>query len=256
MADTKISALTGATTPLAGTEVVPVVQGGETRKVPVSDLTAGRAVAASALTLTGASTATSFTLANSGGGTNATVAVTENVGVTINLNEGATARQLIIQQGGVETWRLNASGNLAAADGKGIDFSATAGTGTSELLADYEEGTWTATLIGTTTPPTTPVTVTGAYTKIGRQVTVTFAFNAANTTGAAGDMRVTGLPFTSGSYTATGPVGKSGLGGSVSVSYVPSSNTIIQFLDAVALSINSITAATDRFLYAEITYFV
>lgn len=44
MADTKISALTAATTPLAGTEVLPIVQSGVTKKVAVSDLTAGRAV--------------------------------------------------------------------------------------------------------------------------------------------------------------------------------------------------------------------
>ena len=45
MADLKISQLTGATTPLAGTEVLPIVQSGSTVKVAVSDLTAGRAVA-------------------------------------------------------------------------------------------------------------------------------------------------------------------------------------------------------------------
>lgn len=38
MADKKISALTGATTPLAGTEVLPIVQGGVTVKVAVSSL--------------------------------------------------------------------------------------------------------------------------------------------------------------------------------------------------------------------------
>lgn len=42
MADTKISALTGATTPLAGTEVLPIVQSGATKKVAVNDLTAGK----------------------------------------------------------------------------------------------------------------------------------------------------------------------------------------------------------------------
>jgi hypothetical protein len=52
MADKKISALTGATTPLAGTEVLPIVQSGATVKVAVSDLTAGRAVSATALTMT------------------------------------------------------------------------------------------------------------------------------------------------------------------------------------------------------------
>ena len=39
MADKKISALTGATTPLAGTEVLPIVQSGATVKVATDDLT-------------------------------------------------------------------------------------------------------------------------------------------------------------------------------------------------------------------------
>jgi hypothetical protein len=54
MADKKISALTSATTPLAGTEVLPIVQSGATVKVPVSDLTAGRAVNTGQLTVTNA----------------------------------------------------------------------------------------------------------------------------------------------------------------------------------------------------------
>jgi hypothetical protein len=44
MADTKISALTASTTPLAGTEVLPIVQSGTTKQVSVANLTAGRAV--------------------------------------------------------------------------------------------------------------------------------------------------------------------------------------------------------------------
>ena len=52
MADKKISQLTGASTPLAGTEVLPIVQGGATVKVAVSDLTAARAVNALSLALT------------------------------------------------------------------------------------------------------------------------------------------------------------------------------------------------------------
>lgn len=47
MADLKISALTGASTPLAGTEVLPIVQSGSTVKVSVANLTAGRQVALS-----------------------------------------------------------------------------------------------------------------------------------------------------------------------------------------------------------------
>jgi hypothetical protein len=52
MADLKISALTAASTPLAGTEVLPIVQSGTTKKVAVSDLTIGRAVSASSITAT------------------------------------------------------------------------------------------------------------------------------------------------------------------------------------------------------------
>lgn len=52
MADVKISALTAASTPLAGTEVLPIVQSGVTKKVSVADLTAGRATAASSITST------------------------------------------------------------------------------------------------------------------------------------------------------------------------------------------------------------
>lgn len=50
MADAKISALTAATTPLAGTEVLPIVQGGATKKVSVNDLTVGRGVAGNEFT--------------------------------------------------------------------------------------------------------------------------------------------------------------------------------------------------------------
>jgi hypothetical protein len=53
MANTKISALPAASTPLAGTEVLPVVQGGITEQVSVDNLTAGRAVSAASLNLTG-----------------------------------------------------------------------------------------------------------------------------------------------------------------------------------------------------------
>lgn len=44
MADLKISQLTGATTPLAGTEVLPIVQSGATVKVSVDNLTTGKPV--------------------------------------------------------------------------------------------------------------------------------------------------------------------------------------------------------------------
>ena len=103
-----------------------------------------------------------------------------------------------------------ANGNLVmSTSGKGIDFSATAdgsGTMTSELLNDYEEGTWTGTLKGGTTDPTVPVTATGKYTKIGRQVTVTIYFNNVSTVGASGAVSITGLPFTEDGSRTVGTV--------------------------------------------------
>ena len=97
------------------------------------------------------------------------------------------------------------TGNLVIGTaGKGIDFSATtegSGTMTSELLADYEEGTWTPTITGDSTAGTASYTTqTGAYTKIGRQVTVScrVAWNSANGTGV---MQISGLPFTTTSIT-------------------------------------------------------
>jgi hypothetical protein len=46
MADSKISALPASTTPLAGTEVLPIVQSSATKQVSVANLTTGRAVSA------------------------------------------------------------------------------------------------------------------------------------------------------------------------------------------------------------------
>jgi hypothetical protein len=59
MADLKISQLTAATVPLAGTEVLPIVQSGTTVQVSVNNLTAGKAVSASTVTATTV-TATTF----------------------------------------------------------------------------------------------------------------------------------------------------------------------------------------------------
>jgi hypothetical protein len=53
MTNKKISALTSATTPLAGTEVLPIVQSSATTQVTVANLTAGRITSMSQLTVTG-----------------------------------------------------------------------------------------------------------------------------------------------------------------------------------------------------------
>ena len=63
---TKISALTSATTPLAGTETLPIVQSSATTKVTVANLTAGRAISAATITSTGVTSALVFTGNNNG----------------------------------------------------------------------------------------------------------------------------------------------------------------------------------------------
>lgn len=81
--------------------------------------------------------------------------------------------------------------------GTGITFPATqSASSDANTLDDYEEGTWTATLKGSTTDPTTPVTTTAKYTKIGNVVYYQVSFENVNTTGAAGNITVSGLPFT------------------------------------------------------------
>lgn len=148
MADKKISALTASTTPLAGTEVLPIVQSGATVKVAVSDLTAGRAISATQLT-------------------------------------------------------LSTGGAIIGTAGQGIDFSATANAPgmTSELLNDYEEGTWTPTLTANTSGTITLSSPTNSlnYTKIGRLVTVTGKISVSSVSVPLGLLILGGLPITSGS---------------------------------------------------------
>jgi hypothetical protein len=102
------------------------------------------------------------------------------------------------------------TGNLIIGTaGKGIDFSATSGTGTSELLNDYEEGTWTPSFSdsGGGVPTQTSA---GRYVKIGSVVhfwfqctlsgpaldvyfTTNFPFTPLTTTSAGSSMLNTGV---------------------------------------------------------------
>jgi len=97
------------------------------------------------------------------------------------------------------------SNGLAFPSGKGINFSATSdgsGTDSSELLDDYEEGTWV--------PVFTPQSGTAGstsvnyanYTKVGRQVTVDcYIDKGSGQSGVSGTWFITGLPYTSISTT-------------------------------------------------------
>jgi len=254
MADLKISALTASTTPLAGTEVLPIVQSGTTKQVSVANLTAGRAVSASTLgvgvttpvsiveassttpvitasqsstsvaidTLVGAFNAYSYDASlNSKGGVGGVRVYSEatwNTGGTPSYlafyTHPGSANNDTLLGAVVEAGRFDSTGNLKVAignvvigtSGKGIDFSATSGTGTSELLADYEEGTWTP---SDTSGAGLTLTITGTstYTKIGRQVIATADITYPVTVNASLTL-IGGLPFT----TAAAPSGAGSIG--------------------------------------------
>lgn len=89
-------------------------------------------------------------------------------------------------------------GNLQLASGKGIDFSATAGTGTSELFSDYEEGNWTPVVrVGSDTGTIVTTTTTSAkYTKVGRLVRLEGYITRTDATAHSGQIVMTGMPFT------------------------------------------------------------
>jgi len=104
-------------------------------------------------------------------------------------------------------------GNLVLASGHGIDFSAQTATSESgaaqgnspaEVLDHYEEGTWTPVLGGSTNNGTYNVSGSGHYTRIGRLVFVALRFNGVNLdNNAAGDVIITGLPFTNHANAST-----------------------------------------------------
>lgn len=97
MSNSKISALTSATTPLAGTETLPVVQSSATTKVTVANLTAGRSVSGSNFVVTSSTIPANgvyLPAANSVGiATNSTLQAT--VDASGNLGIGVTPRKLL-----------------------------------------------------------------------------------------------------------------------------------------------------------------
>ena len=116
-----------------------------------------------------------------------------------NLRIGRLTTASADNQTPVESAVFTNNGNLQFPSGQGIDFSPTAGTGTSELLSDYEEGVWTP------APASGTLTINDAtYTKVGRLVTAQADVTATATT--SGDW--SGLPFNlGGSLSADKQVG-------------------------------------------------
>ena len=101
--------------------------------------------------------------------------------------------------GGSEVARFTSNG-LAMTNTKGIDFSATgdgSGTDSSELLDDYEEGTWTPVLSGLSTAGTfsAGTGTAGRYIKIGKLCYVAVSIRNSTLSSASGTLKISGLPY-------------------------------------------------------------
>lgn len=113
MADSKISALPASTTPLVGTEVLPIVQSSATKQVSVANLTAGRAVATGALTVTGDATLSTGNLIPS--------TAAKGINFTANTPAAGMSSQLL-------NWYEQGTWTPADGSGAGLTFSTATGT--------------------------------------------------------------------------------------------------------------------------------
>jgi hypothetical protein len=143
---------------------------------------------------------------------------------------------------------IKLSGNVIPASGFGIDFAATAGTGTSELLADYEEGIWTPTLVPTVTGYTSityDAVTKGKYTKIGSLVQIQGLIRTSAITvgSASGGLTIGDLPFQASAASSGTDNGSA----SISIGYVLSwavNAPVLGVIFSRASSINLYTKAT------------
>jgi len=107
-------------------------------------------------------------------------------------------------------WSINSSGHLLpAATDHGIYLGVNSATA-SNLLDDYEEGTWTP-VVKSNANTITGGTRLATYTKVGRMVHVFFSIAGGTTSGTidnSGDFfRIQGLPFTAANVAGTRYIG-------------------------------------------------
>lgn len=213
MADKKISALTAATTPLAGTEVLPIVQSASTVKVAVNDMLGVTSWTSPAVNSEGNMFLRATDTLATGVGTQIGLGGKYNASsyfpfaALAGRKENATDNNvagylsfLTTTSGGTltERARFNSTGNLAfSTAGNGIDFSANthAAGMTSELLNDYEEGTWTTSLTSIGNFTGTPTLDNAYYTKIGRIVQIEGRFSGTVTSSATLTYFIFSIPF-------------------------------------------------------------
>ena len=133
MADSKISALPASTTPLAGTEVLPIVQGATTKQVSVANLTAGRAVNALSLTSTTTLGVTGTSTLNG----NAIISVTDNTNAALRITQLGTGNALLVE----DSANPDSTSFLVGPSGEvGIRLYASAIPGNIALMVNGDDG--------------------------------------------------------------------------------------------------------------------
>jgi hypothetical protein len=200
MADKKISALTAASTPLAGTEVLPIVQSGSTVKVSISNVTAGRDVVANTYQVNNRLKINATHIADAAAptGNDAGLAFSNRI-YPCDSAGNLTNNTLSLGSSLYQFSSIHTGDNLVIGTaGKGIDFSAnpSAPGMTSELLNDYEEGTIS---IGATCDSGTITLSTNTlyYTKVGRMIHVTGKIVVDSVSSPTGNVYF-GLPIVAG----------------------------------------------------------
>ena len=129
-------------------------------------------------------------------GTTAKIVNFENAPVEIEANGQARLICSAIGDVSIPNGNLNMTiGNVVMSNGKGIDFSATSGTGTSELFDDYEEGTFGVTLTDNGSSTISVSYNICNYVKIGRLVYFTGEVQISGITGTPGGDIKMNLPF-------------------------------------------------------------
>jgi hypothetical protein len=120
----------------------------------------------------------------------------------LRIRTNSTERARIVTDGLQMVKSIGLGGTAPNSSGVGITFpSAQSASSDANTLDDYEEGTFTPVIVGTTSAGTGTYTLqAGWYTKIGNQVFITITIRWTAHTG-TGNMKITGLPFTSNNAT-------------------------------------------------------
>jgi hypothetical protein len=231
MADVKISQLPAATTPVDGTEVLPIVQSATTKQVSIANLTAGRAMSASSLTLTNP-------LAVTSGGTGIATAAEGALLSATAANTFSATRTPTLGLAGTAAGTLGLSGSTSGV--VTLATAAAAGTWTFTLPTSGGSNGWILTTNGSGVSTWTNPTALGVDLDVGTTAITggTTGRVLYNNAGVLGEYAITGTgsvvlgtspTFTTSAIFPAGTVGAPGItttGDTNTGIYFPAADTI------------------------------